>query len=304
MTSYNGEKYIKEQIESIRHNTYTNWNITIYDDGSTDSTCSILSDYEKRYPDKIKFIKNSKNKGVTKNFLEGISSLTTDTKNHHYYMFCDQDDVWMKDKIEKTLKVIKKLERKYKDTPLVVFTDTMVVNEDLDVTEESFFKNSGLNPKNTKLEALLMENKLIGCTVMFNEEVRKKLVNLPPAIRFHDWWIGLIGAAFGQVHYINSPTLYYRQHGNNVVGNKTFAGYVKKSISSPSQQKEALNKTISQGQAFYELYKNLLPKENRKLLYHFSNLNSYNWFKRRYILLKYGFLKTGLIRNIGLFILI
>lgn len=310
MASYNGEKYIKEQIESIISNTYSDWTLTIFDDGSKDATCQIVTEYEVAYPNKIKLIKNQQNKGVTKNFLTGVCQIQVDERHNNYYMFCDQDDVWMKDKIENTLKSMKKLEGRYNNCPLVVFSDTTVVDEHLTVTEPSFFKNSGLEPRHTKLNDLLIENKLIGCTVMFNEEVRRKLVSLPQQqafpkeIRFHDWWIGLIASSFGHIYYMDRPTLYYRQHGNNVVGNKSFFEYVKKSFLSLSKQKKALEETILQGKAFLELYGDELSIEKKEIVSHFSKLSSYGFVKKRRVLLKYRFSKTGILRNVGVFLLI
>ncbi len=304
MATYNGEKYIKEQIDSIIASSYTNWKLWIFDDGSKDNTVKILKEYEEKLPSKIFVTKNKNNLGVTKNFLHGAISITQDSTHKNYYMFCDQDDVWMNKKIEKTLKAMKQLENKYGDYPLTVFTDATVVDDKLKVLKPSFFKTSGLNPNNTCLASILMENKLIGCTVLFNEKVREKLRIIPKEVRYHDWWIALITSAFGFISYLNEPTLYYRQHGNNVVGNKDFISYVKNSILSLKKQKEAINKTIMQGKAFYTIYKDSFSKESKELIYEFAKLAHIKKVNRQYIIMKYRFLKTGVIRNIGLLLII
>ena len=89
MSTYNGEKYLKEQIDSILSSTYQDFKIYINDDGSSDSTMSILENYKEQYPDKIHLRQNESNLGVTLNFLNAISNIRSD-----YIMFCDQDDVW------------------------------------------------------------------------------------------------------------------------------------------------------------------------------------------------------------------
>jgi hypothetical protein len=151
-----------------------------------------------------------------------------------------------------------------------------------------------------------MENKLIGCTVMLNSALRRILQSrqLPKQAKFHDWWIALIAASFGRIGYINEGTLYYRQHGNNVIGNTGFLSYFKDRITSLKKQREALLMHQRQAEEFLNLYSDLLDTNTRSTLSAFSNLNRAGFFKKRYQLLHYGFLKTGLIRNIGLLLII
>jgi glycosyltransferase involved in cell wall biosynthesis len=314
MTSYNGEKYIKEQIESIQNSHYKNWNLWIFDDGSTDSTRQIVDAFERQDSNRIHFIINDKNKGVTRNFLEGITFLKREFYNytesnegskHDYFMFCDQDDVWMPDKIEKTLKFIKKAEKTHgSDTVLAVFTDALVVDSKLVPINQSFYKSSKLNINNVDLPHLLMENKMIGCTIMFNFALFDKINKLPEVVRYHDWWIALIAAAFGHISFLPEPTLYYRQHGNNVVGNQNFLSYVKNRVSSLRKQKEILESTIIQGREFYRIYQKELTLPKKRQVSVFANLGQESWLKKRYLVLKYGYTKTGFVRNTGLLLLI
>lgn len=301
MASYNGEKYIKEQIHSILNSSIQDFKINIYDDGSNDATIDILEQLENQYKDKIKVYKNSNNKGVTRNFLEALS-----TSSANYIMFCDQDDYWLENKIEITLNKMKDLEKKHPNKPLAVFTDTIVVDEGLNTIYPSFFKASNLNPEAISLEKLLMENKLIGCTVMINKEVRQVLnnISLPKEAKFHDHWIALIAASMGVIGYIDKGTLLYRQHGDNVVGNLNFKNYLKDRIKTIKQQKQSLIVLQKQANEFASLYKDSLSKEAYKIIIEFSKLRNYNYFKRIYTLMKYGYYKTGILRNIGLFVLI
>ncbi|MDF2942685.1 MAG: hypothetical protein K0S01_1543 [Herbinix sp.] len=302
MTTYNGEKYVGEQMESILDSSYQDYELFIYDDGSTDGTMSILRSYESQYPTKIHAYQNVVNLGVTLNFLQALARTTTD-----YVMFCDQDDIWKTNKIAVTLKRMRHMEaQKGKDTPLAVFTDAIVVDSELNVLKNSFFCAGHLNPCKTDLPHILMENKLIGCTVMVNATLRKVLQshNLPNEAKFHDWWIALIAATFGKIGYVNEGTLLYRQHGGNVVGNTGFLAYFNNRITSLETQKEALQALMRQAEEFLTVYGDLLSEEKMDIIQCFANLNQLNFFQKRVQILCHGYLKTGLIRNIGLMFIV
>ncbi len=302
MTTYNGEKYVGEQIESILASSYQDFELLIYDDGSKDNTMSILRSYESQYPTLVHAYQNGVNLGVTMNFLHALSRTTAD-----YVMFCDQDDYWKTNKIAVTLKRMRHMEAQIsKDTPLAVFTDAVVVDSELKVIKNSFFCSGHLNPRKTDLAHLLMENKLIGCTVMINSALRKVLQShpLPGEARFHDWWIALIASAFGKIGYVNEGTLLYRQHGGNVVGNTSFFSYFKNRITSLRNQKDALRALEQQAEEFLTIYGDVLNEENRNIIQCFANLQKENMIKRRILLLQFGYLKTGLVRNIGLMLIV
>jgi len=301
MATYNGEKYVAEQIDSILASTVKNMELYIYDDGSKDGTVPILKQYESLYPDQVHVYQNKENLGVTMNFLKAICRTTTD-----YIMLCDQDDVWKPDKIAVTLKRMRHMEAQAgSEVPIAVFTDAEVVDAELKMIESSFFKASRLNPGKTELPRLLMENKLIGCTVMINSALRKIIAghNLPKKAKFHDGWIALIAASLGKIGYVDQTTLLYRQHGSNVVGNTGFLSYVKDRIMTLPRQKESLKILQLQAEEFLAIYNKVLEEENRITINRFANLGKVNFIKRRIYILRYGYLKTGIIRNIGLLLI-
>ncbi len=298
MTTYNGEKYLEQQIVSILSSTYQDFELYIVDDGSQDNTMEILNRYKEKYPDKIHLSRNETNLGVTLNFLNAVSKTTSE-----YIMLCDQDDVWKVDKIAKTLKRVKQMEVQFaKELPIAVFTDAYVVDENLNIIYESFFRSGRLDPRLTDLSHLLMENKLIGCTVMINQAVRRILRScpLPKRARLHDGWLGLIAASVGKIGFIKEPTLFYRQHGANVVGNRGFLSYVFNRISNIGKQKRALSELYLQAEEFAFLYHNFIDGRKLEIITRFSKLGKKNFFNRRVTLIRYGYLKSGIIRNIGL----
>lgn len=301
MATYNGQAYIKEQIESILENTYQEWQLTVCDDGSLDNTISIVKEYMKQYPDKIFLYENPKNLGVILNFLQAVKK-----SNNPYIMFCDQDDVWKSNKIQVTYEKMKEMESDVGDKlPIAVFSDGHVVDSKLNIIHPSFHKSGALDVSKIDLSSILMENKLLGCTTMLNKRVREMIVTLPTTARMHDWWIGIICASFGRIGFVNEATILYRQHDNNIVGgSKDFTSYVKDRISSLNKQRQVLKLTQNQAKNFYQIYKGQLSPKYKDVIYQFAMLGKKNWFIRRYILLKYKFFKTGVIRNIGVFLLI
>lgn len=300
MTAYNGEAYIEEQVLSILKGSFQDFTIHIYDDGSTDGTGEILERLSKEYPAQVVYTVNPQNKGVIRNFTEGAYRAESP-----YIMFCDQDDVWLSDKLSKTLTQMKKEEKKNgSDTPIVVFTDTKVVNQELRELKPSFHGASHLDPYKTDLPHLLMENKLIGCTMMINGALKEKLRLVPEKVRMHDWWIGLIGASLGVVSYLPEATLLYRQHEKNVVGSKSFGSYVKARLSALSDQRLTLKKTEAQAEALLESFGSELPPKKKEIIEAFASLQRAGFIKKRWLLIKYGFWKTGLVRNAGVFLLL
>ena len=300
MATYNGAHYLEEQIESILANTYEDWTMEICDDGSTDRTLSIIERYQELYPNKIKFHPNEEKLGVTRNFLEGAMRA-----NGEYVMFCDQDDVWLPEKIEKTLKFMKEREKlSVKNTPIAVFTDAKVVDGALRNINSSFYAYNKLDTKKIDLPHLLVENKMIGCTTMINRGILDKIIEFPNFARYHDWWIALIAAVFGEIAFLNESTMLYRQHSKNMVGSQSFFAYVIDRIKNIKKQKENLIKTEKQAWEFCEIYKKYLLEEQRQIIWDFANIRSENLIERRDRLFRHKLWKTGVARNIGLFFLI
>lgn len=300
MATYNGAAYLREQIDSILANTYQNIIITVCDDGSTDDTMKIVNEYKTKYPDKFKIKQNSRNKGIVRNFLEAAYESPYD-----YIMFSDQDDVWMKEKIEKSYYRMLRMEKRFgKELPLAAYSDAIVVNERLEVLFPSFHGVSHLKVDKVDLPHLLMENKIIGCTLIFNKALKDKLEKMPLHARMHDWWVALLATSFGKVSYIKEPLLLYRQHSNNVVGNKSFTKYVWDRISKLRKQRQVLEDILEQGEEFNDFFVEELNCSGKIYMKAFVSIRHKNWFQRRRVLSEYGFHKSGFFRNIGVYLLI
>ena len=298
LATYNGEKYLREQLDSVLANTFTDFEIHICADGSTDGTLEIAREYVEKYS-QITLWENQENQGYTKNFLQAVKRETAS-----YFMFCDQDDIWMPDKIEQTYRAIKEAEEA-KEIPILVYTDAFNYDNDTKKDTGSFHKTSHLDTKKVDTAHLFMENKCIGCTIMCNAKVRDYITELPEEIRVHDWWVALICSHFGKVVYLDKMTLHYRQHRDNMIGTSSFFHYLTERLRHVKEQRQALQATFAQGKAFYQLYGDWIedPKK-KKIACEFAILAEENWMMRRIKACRYGFLKSGMVRNIALFFLI
>jgi glycosyltransferase involved in cell wall biosynthesis len=215
LSTYNGELYLKEQIDSIFSQTVTDWLLYIRDDGSTDNTISIINDFIERFPEKISLMNdNLGNLRSASSFMQMLSQIDSD-----YYMFCDQDDVWLPFKIEKTLLKLNFLESKYSSKGVLIFTDLIVVDSNLKTIANSMWDYSRINPENAKnFYRTTCLSSVTGCTMMFNQHIKEMVLPYPKVARMHDWWISLNVAKCGVVDYVKEPTVLYRQHGLNVLG--------------------------------------------------------------------------------------
>ena len=220
MATYNGEKYLKEQIESILNQTYTDFNLLICDDCSSDNTLQILEEYASK-DSRIKIFKNETNQGVIKNFENLLNKVTC-----KYYMFADQDDVWKNDKIEKS---VKRIEETKSD---LVFCDLEVVDSKLNLLNPSYWKQKGFYKRIVKyngFEAMYLNNYVTGCTIIARSEKIKDIMPLPKETKYliHDYWIALMSSNLGTISFIDEPLIKYRQHENNEIGSKRKSDSIK-----------------------------------------------------------------------------
>lgn len=304
MSTHNGAHYLHEQIESVLRQNYKEWRLIIRDDGSVDATREVIKEYTRKYSGKISLFSDAEgNIGVTQSMLRLLECCDAG-----YIMFCDQDDVWLPDKIKITLDRMKDIESTYGvDAPGLVHTNLKVSDKDLNIVSESFWKYQRLDPgKGTTLNRLLVQNTVTGCTVMINKALKDKIKFFPEGVIIYDWWLSLIAAALGRIAYVSGPTLLYRQHNGNTIGAKEWnPAYVNKMVKSGRKNLRAiLLKTQLQAKTFLEVYKDELSAEDKNLAFVYSTLNRQGPLGKRLNLLKYGFFKIGFRRNVGLFLAI
>lgn len=217
LSTYNGARYLHEQIDSIINQSFTDWHLLIRDDGSTDNTVVIVDDYCQKYPRKIKKITDTfGNVDVIRSFEILLENSTAD-----YIMFCDQDDFWLPNKIELSFNKIKQMENQYGlDIPLLVHTNLKVVDENRNLICDSFWKYSALKPEilDKNIYYLSICNCVTGCTVLINKKAKEISLPFIAPIEMHDVWIALHVKKYGEIDYLYIPTIEYRQHAANILG--------------------------------------------------------------------------------------
>ena len=297
LATYNGEKYIAEQIESILNQTEEEWMLYIHDDGSKDKTMEIVKEYEKQYPEKIVVIDGPSTGGAKTNFFYLFHQVEAP-----FYMCCDQDDVWLPEKIEVTKKEMDNLSRGDEDKPCLVFTELCVVDGELSVIAENMRDYQGLDCKKVNLNRALIQNVVTGCTMMVNQVMREELLKVTEYtdVLMHDWWATLVAVRFGKVSFIETPTILYRQHGNNGVGasNATSLLYQIKRMFQGDEIKKSLLNTRKQAKLFATIYK----EEETSLISRYAKLGEKNKLSRLGFYQKNDVKKSTRAKNIGLMI--
>ena len=206
LSTYNGEKYLREQLDSLLIQQDIDFNILARDDGSKDGTVGILKEYSVR-DSRLKYFEG-KNVGPAQSFFD----LVMKSPEADYYAFCDQDDVWDSDKLSVAVKF---LEKEDISKPNMYYSNLRIVDQNL-----NFYRLSHTEPSIQKNKySVLTEDMATGCTVVFNKKCAEYVrMGTPEYCSMHDTWIYMICKFFGKTVYDFEAHISYRQHGNNVVG--------------------------------------------------------------------------------------
>lgn len=238
LSTYNGEVYIEEQLNSIFAQNYAAIKILVRDDGSSDNTVAIVRQYMTTSPKHIDLIVGE-NVGVVRSFWTLLQHADREVS---YFCFCDQDDVWMQDKVIRAVQKLTQLESDALSSvrvPAMLCTTTQLTDEQLRPTAIW----PGPLAKEPSFYNALIQNIAVGATMSFNRCVLELLldeaddINLDH-IQMHDWWLYLVVSSLGCVHFDPKPSIYYRQHGNNAVGGEaTLTAKISKKWSSYRKHK-------------------------------------------------------------------
>ena len=209
MATYNGEKYLVEQLDSIINQTYRNWNLLIRDDNSTDKTLEIIQNYHKK-DKRIKILKDNKgNLGIVRNFEELLKSSESE-----FIMFSDQDDIWVENKLDMYLKMIEKIKNK----GFMIHSDAILFDKNKsNILKETFISKKAIN---RGLENVFFNYFVQGATILISKEIKNFILPFPKEVYLHDRYIHLISELFFERIFVNKALIYYRQHGDNQIGAK------------------------------------------------------------------------------------
>lgn len=215
LATYNGARYIREQIDSIYAQTYLDWTMYVHDDGSTDGTKEILTEYAKEKSNFV-VLDYPSQKGAANNFFSLLERVDAD-----YYFFADQDDVWMNNKIAVCMNRMNRMETECNGAPVLVCCDAMVADDDMNVVSPSLWQYSGTHPEFlTDFDAAAATPFVTGCTMLINRKAKEVVewdkINFAT---MHDAFITLCVLKHnGVVSPVFDSLMFYRQHGDNTLG--------------------------------------------------------------------------------------
>lgn len=287
MATYNGEKFLAQQIESIQKQTFKEWNLLIRDDGSSDKTCDIIRNFTAK-DSRIRFINENEhhNLGVIKSFFTLVNYEVAD-----FYFFSDQDDVWLPEKLSVSLEAAK---HKESDVPLLVYTDLKVVNQELNILQDSMIRAQS-HHANTTLLPELTENTVTGGTMMINHALAEKWFT-PNDILMHDWFLALLAASLGEIIYLDLPTQLYRQHDNNVLGARTMDKRFKILREGPksifTRYWKLIHDSQKQASLIVDKYGDIMTANDLELIKCFIKIDKQPFMTRLRWLWKYGYSKN------------
>lgn len=210
LSTYNGEKYLKEQIESVLAQKNVKIKLYIRDDGSTDRTVQICNKYQNTHQNVVLIQGN--NIGCSQSFFSLICRIKSE--NLSYIAFCDQDDIWLPNKLYTAIECLKP----YSNEPALYCSNLNVVDENMNYLRAMYSKTT----KPCKTLSLL-ENIATGCTCVANNQLINLLHDrgLPQKVIMHDWWLYCMASFWGTVIFDKKSYINYRQHSNNVLGART-----------------------------------------------------------------------------------
>lgn len=213
MATYNGAKYIGEQLESLSRQSLDSFHVFVRDDGSTDATLQLVNEFAESHPGLVTVIEDGeKHMGAARSFMLMLQVVDSD-----YYMFCDQDDVWLDSKIEVTFARMLQVENG--ETPVVVATDLKVVDENLNTVKESFNADLKIDVFRKHPQMICVRHVVTGCTMMLNRLAKMVSMPLSNLATMHDEWVALcVHFKGGAISFVDEPTIYYRQHSSNTLG--------------------------------------------------------------------------------------
>ena len=258
MSTYNGEKFLKEQIDSVLAQKDIDVTLHIFDDISKDSTVSIAKEYEKKNKN-VKVHVNEKNKNFTYNFLDALFSFK-DEQSYDYYAFADQDDYWADTKLISAINKIKET-----GACTLYSANLKIVDQNLEYAGNNMMSTKYVN----KHYDIICKNIVTGCTAVFDNDFKNLVTkHYPENIYLHDYWLALIANYTEGAHFVYDTCpdyILYRQHGTNLIGENK-SGLVKRAFKLIFKKKDPIKSTRNLVKRFYELFEDDILESDKKIM--------------------------------------
>lgn len=285
LATYDGARFLGAQLASLDKQDFDNWRLLVRDDGSTDETLAIIGSWAQQTGRRVEVYEN---KGGAKGSAANFSALLQ-ISNAPYFCFCDQDDVWMTDKISTLLAAVRDAEASAgSDTPILAHSDLEVVGETLEPLHKSFWQMLKIQPQIVNDgNPLLFQNHVTGCAMLGNARLREVMGQVPPKDVHHDWWAALVARYLGQIAIVPRPTLLYRQHQSNVVGATKWGAVslLGRLLQAPQntlkQARDVCRRAKIRAYEFHRRFESDLPPDARDMFAELAALDERNFWGRK-----------------------
>lgn len=285
MATYNGEKYLEEQLDSILSQTLKPSEIIVCDDQSTDGTRLILENYQQK--GLLRYFVNDERLGFIGNFKRAVSL----TAPHHYIALSDQDDVWLPGKLELSAQYLQKIDDAKR--PVMVYSDLILVDQHKNIINRSFRDELGQGGYHYCLETLFFGCFVNGCTMLMNPAMRDYFSTIPENGPLnHDTWMSMIAYTFGKADILPEPQIYYRSHRNNAtdVGQFKRQGRFMRLFSEiihSLKKNDLFEDQISFASEFYQVFQDKLSAEQDDLFKRFLKLKGKSYLEKKIALRRF-----------------
>ena len=316
LCTYNGAAYVRAQLQSILDQTVPDLHVVVSDDGSTDETLAIVEAMAVAHPGRITILRQDPPTGsAQRHFLKLLVERAYDMAD--YIMLSDQDDVWLPDKVEKTLARMQADEAACRaageaNASILVHCDSRIVDRALREIAPSFVAYQKMTPSRCQLQQLLVQNNVVGGALMMNRALAERITAIPAHCVMHDQWIALVASAFGHIDFVPESLYLYRQHGDNVLGAGKGSrimeilgrfgigrkdGKTKAEMDAHSQS--VYREMFLQAECFRSCFDAELSAQQKHLLDEFTAIPKRNRLGKICTILRYGFTYNLFHRTVG-----
>ena len=299
LATWNSSRYLKEQLDSLFQQTNQDFELLIHDGGSTDNTLSLIEDYEKRYQGRIRFL-GSHPCDACSNFACLLEKADGDL-----FMFCDHDDVWLPNKIQRTLDSFRQAQKEYgEEEPLLVFTDSEITDRDMNTLSPSMMRSQKLNRSDFSPGRLIVQNSITGNVMLFNKALRDISLPIPKEALMHDYYLALAAAFFGKIIYLDEPLIRYRQHNANVIGAFRYSllNLIRKLLSDPWKLHQNIARKVRQAAILLDSHSDLLKQKDLARFSALKNFENMGFLEKRVFFLRNKIRAEGFLRNLALYL--
>lgn len=297
LATYNGARWLPEQLDSLLAQQGVSLHVLVRDDGSTDGTPQLLTEYDLAHPGTFSILpQDGLRLGPRGTFAALLEHALDHPRRFNRFMFCDQDDVWFPQKAATLLAALEALPG---SGPRLAHADARVVDQDLEPIAASFWQRARIDPNGIDIRRLLLQNVVMGHCALFDRALAERAVPIPPQAYMHDWWLALTASAFGSITAVREPLSLYRQHGANVEGSR--ARVLARFLSLQHWRKRILAASLHavilrHAEAWVDRFASELEPPLATRLSPLRGLSNAGWFTRRVKLLQSG-LRPATLRD-------